>query len=497
MPINYLTYDIIVGALWRPSGPQRPGQLPGLPAPLTGPSYCKVQSTSMNWISLRGCTADSKTYFKKFDPPTFPHFQQNVEKLPQLAPTCQNHHKAWIMWLSGLLSILGDVSDRFGVDKANSLVKIFFLCENLLISRAKKPAPNYKPTEKERIDASCQKLLNKTWGKVAIMDNEPHVTADHSNLPGSIGHVSDPVILERTVNHEIYLESCIKGGLDSFITKDHKKIKFCFGLTSQRPMTPKRSITWRTAFMLCNTLGSILGPIFGISKSSKRRLVHLEVSGLMPRQQGVTHLSFAVGVIKLSHHALPPQGNAVALTISSTVCGQHETPECVFDQDGSRCKCVNLEESDCPADEKCELVDQDTNQQFDNICAQLGSTYFARSCLNLLNSNEEWRMMIVPVRPDTLPNAIITDALVVCISDEACSQRCAAGEISRCYEVDQKCTSCGKPRVRTIRFRQFLKFPRPPPSNATSRPTAVKLRMDNPRGMLLGHPEALGPTRTP
>ncbi|OXA48643.1 hypothetical protein Fcan01_16529 [Folsomia candida] len=62
-----------------------------------------------------------------------------------------------------------------------------------IIARAKKPAPNYKPTQQERIHAFCKKLLKKIRGKVVIKDDEPHVTADTSNFPGRhFFHSSNP-----------------------------------------------------------------------------------------------------------------------------------------------------------------------------------------------------------------------------------------------------------------------------------------------------------------
>ncbi|OXA42980.1 hypothetical protein Fcan01_22268 [Folsomia candida] len=67
---------------------------------------------------------------------------------------------------------------------------------------------------------------------------------------------------------------------------------------------------------------------------------------------------------------------------SATVCGPLERPECIFDEYGTSCKCVSfLDQCGLIGLPVCSsIVSRTDRQHYDNICQQLGSSYYAVEC---------------------------------------------------------------------------------------------------------------------
>lgn len=87
-------------------------------------------------------------------------------------------------------------------------------------TRTKKPAPNYKNTQKSRIVECRKKFLKKMCGKVVIMDDETYVPVDPSNVPGRhLYHSSNPseVVYEEKIRKndkfptKFYIWQCMSG----------------------------------------------------------------------------------------------------------------------------------------------------------------------------------------------------------------------------------------------------------------------------------------------
>ncbi|XP_021964874.1 multiple epidermal growth factor-like domains protein 10 [Folsomia candida] len=141
---------------------------------------------------------------------------------------------------------------------------------------------------------------------------------------------------------------------------------------------------------------------------------------------------------------------------SSTNCGPQGKPECVLDRYGTSCKCMPLLElndflGDIQPIQCCIVpgLNQVDIEHFDNICEQLGGSYFADGCgtgqCRCLKRRGGCRTSSDCPCPQGFEDYCIPDLQrcernCQCRSDEACSQGCRAGLVSACN--GETCTPC-------------------------------------------------------
>jgi hypothetical protein len=149
-----------------------------------------------------------------------------------------------------------------------------------------KTIPKYNPDQERRAKTNCRKLAEKRYslksGKVLIMDDETYVPIDPKDVPGrkfvhckdfsevsdenlfqgndryfkklmvwqaidENGRVSDPYIIEGTLNGSSYLKECLKKRLLPFIDKYHKREDILFWADMSRVHYTNEVTDWLTS----------------------------------------------------------------------------------------------------------------------------------------------------------------------------------------------------------------------------------------------------------